>query len=137
MSDSETLPVPAEQTKVSIYGLEPSPKDQITIAASVLLTVIRLTAQRVPGVVRMGTTPGGVNRWLRRTPAERGVQVLIEDQTVTVDMYIVADAEANLREVSRNVQQQVARTIQDNVGMTIGAINIHIEDVAFNTQAES
>jgi uncharacterized alkaline shock family protein YloU len=107
------------------------PDDKITIAPGVLLTLVRLAALHVPGVVRMGNTPGGVNRWLRRTPAERGVQILVEDQTVMVDVYIIADADANLREVSYNVQKQVARDIQENVGMIVGAVNVHIEDVVF------
>jgi len=90
------------------------------------------TALRVAGVAGMGSTPGGVNRWLRRTPAERGIQMLIDDQTVTIDVYIVVNAECNLREVSQNVQKLVARDIEDNVGMHIGNINVHIEDVVFD-----
>ncbi len=81
--------------------------------------------------MHMGNTPGGVNRWFRRTPAERGVQILVEGQTVVIDVYIIADADASLREVSYNVQKQVARDIQENVGMTVGAVNVHIEDVMF------
>jgi uncharacterized alkaline shock family protein YloU len=107
------------------------PGDKITIAPGVLLTVVRLAALQVRGVLRMGSTPGGVNRWLRRTPAEQGVQILVDEQTVIVDVYIVADADANLREVSYNVQKQVARDIQENVGMIVGAVNVHIEDVIF------
>jgi len=102
----------------------------------VLLTVIRLAALAVPGVARMGSTPGGVNRWLRRTPAERGVRIIIEGDTVMIDVYIVVDAEANLREVSRSVQAQVGRDIQENVGMRVGVVNIHIEDVVFKSPAD-
>jgi uncharacterized alkaline shock family protein YloU len=126
-----------------VVGLEPVPtnklnaprlpNDRITIAPGVLLTVIRLAALQVPGVVRMGNTPGGVNRWWRRTPTERGVQALIDGQTVVIDVYIVTQAEANLRQVSYNVQKQVARDIQENVGMTVGAVNVHIEDVVFDS----
>jgi uncharacterized alkaline shock family protein YloU len=117
---------------LEVQNVEPLPSDRITVAPGVLLTVIRLAALRVPGVARMGSTPGGVNRWLRRTPAERGIQLLIEDQTVNIDVYIVVDADANLREVSKNVQALVARDIEDNVGMHLGPINIHIEDVVFD-----
>ncbi len=58
--------------------------------------------------------------------------MLIDDQTVTIDVYIVVNAECNLREVSQNVQKLVARDIEDNVGMHIGNINVHIEDVVFD-----
>ena len=121
---------------MEIETVEPLPSDRITIAPGVLLAVVRLAALRVPGVARMGSTPGGVNRWLRRTPIERGIQMLIDDQTVTIDVYIVVNAEANLREVSKDVQKQVTRDIEENVGMHIGTINIHIEDVVFDSVDE-
>ncbi len=117
---------------MDVETVEPLPGDRITIAPGVLLTVVRLAALRVAGVAGMGSTPGGVNRWLRRTPAERGIQMLIDDQTVTIDVYIVVNAECNLREVSENVEKLVARDIEDNVGMHIGNINVHIEDVVFD-----
>jgi uncharacterized alkaline shock family protein YloU len=120
----------AEFEKLPVGG-SPALADKITIAPAVLLTVVRLAALRVPGVVRMGNTPGGVNRWLRRTPGERGIQMLVDDEIVVVDVYVVADADANLREVSYNVQGDVARAIVENVGMTVGAVHVHIEDVVW------
>jgi len=51
---------------------------------------------------------------------------------VTIDVYIIADASSNLRQVSREVQKQVAREIQDSIGMNVSAINIFIEDVEFS-----
>lgn len=136
MSESELLPIPADdspadESRLKGPGMEPFPADRVTIAPGVLLTVIRMGALQEPGVVQMGNTPGGVNRWLRRTASERGIQVLIEDQTVTVDLYIIAQADSNLREVSYNVQKRVARAIEENIGMRVGSVNIHIEDVVF------
>jgi uncharacterized alkaline shock family protein YloU len=42
----------------------------------------------------------------------------------------------NIREVSRNVQGQVARAIQEMVGMDIGEIEIHIEDIDYEEEAK-
>ena len=122
----------SEPVPISRANAPRLPTDRITIAPGVLLTVIRLAALQVPGVARMGNTPGGVNRWWRRTPTERGVQALIEGQTVVIDVYIVTHADAILRQVSHEVQTQVARDIRENVGMTVGAVNVHIEDVTFD-----
>ena len=136
MSDSEHFPVSARDDKLAAAGMEPYPDDRVTIAPGVLLTMIRLAALQCPGVVQMGNTPGGVNRWLRRTPSERGVQVLLEDQTVTVDLYIIADADSNLKDLSFDVQKYVARAVDENVGMRVGAVNIHIEDVVFTSTVD-
>ena len=108
------------------------PNDKIIIAPGVLLTTVKMAALQVPGVAHMGSTLGGVNRLLRRTAADNGIQLLIEDPNVTVDVYIVARADSILREVCHNVQKQVARDIQENVGMHVNAVNVHIEDVTFD-----
>lgn len=100
-----------------------------TIAPEVLQTIARLTALESPGVSRMSPVPGAVSR-LRRGGGD-GVLLDIQDEFVTADLYIVVNNGVNLREVSRNVQQNVARSISDMVGLQVGRVNIHIEDIDF------
>ena len=101
---------------------------RVTIAHGVLLAIARLTALGVPGVVRM--CPAGVSGMLRRG-ANDGVLAEVEGQCVNFDLFIVADANTNLRQVGQKIQIQVARAIRDMVGMDAGAINVHIQDVAY------
>lgn len=68
------------------------PNDTVTIAPGVLLTIARMATLAVQGVMRMGSTPGGVDRLLRRVPSANGVQIAIEDNAVTAHLYVVADA---------------------------------------------
>ncbi len=113
-----------------------NPDDRVTVSSDVLLTIARLSALQVEGVARMAPVPGGVDRLWRRTPAAEGVQILVDGQTVTVDLYIVTQASVNMREVSHAVQQEVARAIRQIVGMQIKAVNVHIEDVVFEPPTE-
>lgn len=115
------------------------PNDTVTIAPGVLLTVARMATLDVSGVVRMGNTPGGVDRLLRRVPAANGVQIAIDenDNTVTAHLYVVADATVNLRDMSTAIQKSVARSISELLGMTVQSVNVHIEDVAFPHVQES
>ena len=53
------------------------------------------------------------------------------------DMYLVLKEEVNIREVSRNVQRKVARAIQEMVGMDVGHVDIHIEDIDYEESAEA
>jgi uncharacterized alkaline shock family protein YloU len=46
-------------------------------------------------------------------------------------LHLVLQQDVNIREVSRNVQQNVARAIQEMVGMDVGYVNIHIEDIDY------
>jgi uncharacterized alkaline shock family protein YloU len=113
------------------------PNDTVTIAPGVLLTIARMATLDVAGVVRMGSTPGGVDRFWRRVPAANGVQITIESGTVTAHLYVVAEASATLREMSMKIQKSVARSIQELLGMKVESVNVHIEDVAFASPPQS
>jgi len=107
-----------------------------TVAPDVLITIARLAALSVPGVARMAPVSGGVNRFFRRG-ANDGVQIEVQQNTVFADLFLILKESVNIREVSRNVQQQVARAIQEMVGMEIGQIDIHIEDIEYEEGSEA
>jgi len=106
--------------------MEEAPKiGKITIDPGVLETVARLAALAVPGVVRM-TPPMGLQRLLG---LEDGVEIVVRDGAVRVDLYIVAESGSNLLSLGRQIQAEVTRAISDIVGMPVSAVNVHIEDV--------
>lgn len=105
-----------------------------TVAPDVLVTIAKMSALSVPGVSRMAGVSGGVNRLFKRGVHD-GVRIEVEDNLVTASLYLVLKQDVNIREVSRNVQKQVARAIQEMIGMDIGGIDIHIEDVDFEEEA--
>jgi len=109
---------------------------KITVSPDVLITIARLSTLAVPGVSHMAPVPGGVNRLFRRGSGD-GVRIEIEQNTVFADLYFVVKQDVNIREVSRNVQKQAARAIQEMVGMEIGHVNIHIEDIDYEDANEA
>lgn len=115
----------------------PSP-DKTTIAPDVLVTIARLSALSVPGVSRMANVTGGVNRLFRRGARLRdGVRIEVEDNVVAVNLHLVLKKDVNIREVSRNVQEQVARALQDMVGMEIGSVEVHVENIDYEEGEEA
>ena len=111
------------------------PPGKTTVSPDVLVSIAKLSALSVPGVSRMASIPGGVNRLFRKG-ANEGVRIEVEDETVFADMYLVLKEDVNIREVSRNVQQKVSRAVQEMVGMDVGHIDIHIEDIDYEESAE-
>ena len=101
-----------------------------TVAPDVLVTIARMSALSVPGVSRMAQVTGGVNRLFRRGTND-GVRIEVEDNVIVVSLYLILKKDVNIREVSRNVQQQVARALQEMVGMEVGEVEIHIEDIEY------
>jgi len=103
---------------------------RIIIAPEVLATIARLTALATPGVARMGGKwAGGVSRLLGHKIGDGGVEITVEDQAVTTDLYIVAQHDVNLLEMGRQLQANVTRAIEEIVGLGVWAVNVHIQNV--------
>jgi len=115
----------------------PEATGKTTIAPEVLLTIARLTTLDVTGVSRMSPVPGGVNRLFKRGISE-GVRIDIkEDDTVFADLFVILQNDVNIRDVSRDIQHKVARAISEMVGMQVGRVNVHIEDIDYPTEPEA
>lgn len=115
------------------------PPGKTTIAPEVLITIARLTTLGIAGVARLSTGPGDVNQFFKRGFASNeGVRIAVEDNTVYADIYVIMEHDINVREVSHQIQAQVARAISEMVGMEVGKVNVHVEDIDYsNQQVES
>ena len=107
------------------------PPGKTTIAPDVLLNIATLTTLSVNGVSRMSTVPGGVDRIWKGGHQSEGVRIGVVGDVVNVDLYLIFKPDVNLRQVSRNVQKEVARAISEMVGMKPGTINVHVEDIDY------
>jgi len=101
-----------------------------TIAPEVLQSIARLTTLQVNGVSRIFSPYPKMNQLFKRGASE-GVQIDVRTDTVFTDIYVVMKHDVNVREVSLTIQQDVARAISEMVGMKVGSVNIHIEDVDY------
>lgn len=113
------------------------PPGKTTIAPEVLVTIVRLTVLSVPGVSRLATNPSEVERWFNKNTSE-GIKVSVEGNVAYADVYVVLKPDLNVREVGHNIQAQVTRAISEMVGMEVGRVNIHVEDIDYaNTPAKA
>jgi uncharacterized alkaline shock family protein YloU len=102
----------------------------VTIAPQVLLTIARLTTLSIPGVASMShSLAENVGRIFRRRTLGQGIKMRVEDDVVYLDLYINVEPDVNLLELGRQIQQETARAISDMLGMHVGEVNIHIDDV--------
>lgn len=106
------------------------PPGKTTVSPEVLITIARMATLSVPGVSAMAPIPGGVDRLFRRGINE-GIRMTIHEDVVVGDIYIVVKEDINIREVGRNVQQHVARAIQEMVGMDVVQLDVHIENIEY------
>ena len=110
----------------------PTSQGKTTIAPDVLLTIAQLTTLSVPGVNRLGHVPSiRITRFVKKGYTREGVQIAIIDDKVFTELYVILDSGANIRDVSRTIQNEVSRSITEMVGMQVGRVDVHIVDVEF------
>jgi len=107
-----------------------NPAGKTTIDPGVLIQIARLTALSVPGVSKMASGPKSVDSFLKKKYSD-GVLIDVENNTVYADLYLVMKHDVDLYKTSQSVQKKVYRAISEMVGMDIGHINIHIEDIDY------
>ena len=98
----------------------------VIISPAVLSMIARLTTLTVPGVARMSSS--GVRRLFGPRGCD-GVKLQVVDETVVLDLYVVAAADVNMLQLSREIQGKVTRAIHEIVGMPVREVNVHIVDV--------
>ncbi len=106
------------------------PPGKTTIAPDVLTSIARLTTLSTPGVSRLAPIPTSVDRLFVKN-ANEGVLVTVEDNLVNIEIHVIITRDNNIRTVCREIQSQVARAVSEMVGMQIGKINIHVEDIDY------
>jgi uncharacterized alkaline shock family protein YloU len=109
-----------------------------TISIDVILTIARLTTLDVAGVSRMSQVPSRhFKSMLLLRQDENGLHIEVENDTVYADIYVILESDVNIREVGRNIQTAVARAITDMIGMQVGMINVHVEDIDYPKVVEA
>ncbi len=101
---------------------------QTTVAPEVLIDIVRLSALSVEGVSRLSDTAGEINRLLSKSVGE-GVYIVVEGDLVNTTVYLVVKEGYEVLQVAHAVQAKVGRAISEMVGMEVGNIDIHVEDI--------
>ncbi len=102
----------------------------VRIARQVLSAIVINSALQIPGVTRIAQTNDQWSRFLNREVPKQGVVLTIKETTVSADLYLVVAAGVNIVEVGTAVQEEVASSLEEMVGMQVREINIYIQDVA-------
>ena len=103
----------------------------VRIAPEVLATIAALTAQSVPGVVRLeGGLAAEVGKLVKREKAHYGVKVSVVAGEVWVELHVVVLPEASMHKLGREVQRSVTEVLETTVGIPVHSVDVYIEDVA-------
>jgi uncharacterized alkaline shock family protein YloU len=128
--EEETVATGKTHLKTGQAALEEDTSGAVRIAPQVLATIAALTAQGVPGVVRLqGKLSGKVGELFRRGHAYNGVSVEMVGDEVALELHLVVSPDVSMFKLGRQVQDDVAEAIETMVGTRVHAVDVYIEDV--------
>jgi uncharacterized alkaline shock family protein YloU len=107
------------------------PIGKTTISPEVLISMALLATMSVEGVSRMAAVPRDINSLFKKGLAE-GVGITVEDNMVFTEICVILKKGVKVREVCKQIQNQVSRSISEMVGMDVGRVNVHVEDIDFS-----
>lgn len=109
----------------------------IRIADEVICIVASLAAQEVSGVVSMsGGLTDGINRFLGKENASKGVRLKFEGKLVNASVYINVEYGACIPEIALEVQEKVKDAIEAMTGYEVQFVDVNVEGVAKRPQTE-
>gem|GEM_PF-1583911 len=104
------------------------PSGQVTVAAPVLLALVRAALRETPGIVRLAGTP--IIRGGPAVTAGPGAAIAFGTAGVVVECAVVAATGVRLAQVAATAQAAVAAVLRELAGVDVAAVNISIMDVA-------
>ena len=102
----------------------------INISEEVLSIIAVEAIKEVEGVGGLSTA-SGTKDILGRKNQFKGVKVVVEEDNVTVDAYILVSYGNPVNEVARQVQTSVSKAIGDMTGLNVMAVNVNVSGIIF------
>jgi len=106
------------------------PAGRITISEKAVATIAAQAALRSYGIVGMvsRTLAGGIVQALAKDP-RHGVEVSQQGGELQIDLYVVIEYGTRVTSVSSSVARTVRYQVERSLGMPIGDVNVHVQDL--------
>ncbi len=100
----------------------------IDISPTAVTTIASRAVNQCYGVVGMANKNlvNGITNLLSRD-AQRGVEVIIEDGEITIDVYVIVEYGTRIRTVAESVQNTVQFHVEKALGLPVRAVNVYIQ----------
>ena len=107
----------------------------VDIAPNANAMVAGIAAMQCFGVVGMASRniQDGISELLTgKDNLTKGIEVVIEDEAAEVDLYIIVEYGVRIKEVARNVVENVKYALENQLGLQIAKVNVIVQGVRTN-----
>ena len=103
---------------------------QIELTDEVIATVVGGAATEIFGVVGMASKNAIKDNFQGKENFSKGVVVkTTEAGTIAVDVYTVLSYGTKISEVSKNIQERVKFSLENQLGITTDTVNVYIQNI--------
>jgi uncharacterized alkaline shock family protein YloU len=104
---------------------------EITIDDQVLASIAGISAMECYGLVGMATksTASGLVELLKREHSSKGVKVQTDNDTITIDLFVIVEFGTRISVVANNIIEKVKYNIENLTGMKVKKVNITVQGV--------
>jgi len=102
----------------------------LSYADDVVATIAGKAAVEIDGVNKMyNNLGGGIAELFGKKIPSRGVKVESNNESATLDLFIVVDYGAKVHSVGDRVQANVKKAVETMTGLNVTAVNVHVQGV--------
>jgi len=106
-------------------------KGSINISEDVVAVIAASAVEEVEGVHGLYFLHGKeLTNMIGKRGLTKGVKLSINGDDISIDVHIMAEMGYSVNEVGAEVQKAVVSAVEDAVGVTLSAVNVHISGVA-------
>ncbi len=107
--------------------------DEMMVTDEAIAVMAGVAASEVKGVSGMsGGFAGGIAEVFGRRNPSKGVKVVTKNNVTTVDLYVVVKYGYRIPDLAFEIQENVKNTIESLSGISVDAVNIHIQGVDYS-----
>ena len=111
--------------------------DEMIVTDEALAVIAGMAAMEVNGVAGMSSGfTGGLAEVLGKTNLSKGVKVVSREGVTTVDIYVIIRYGFRIPEVAFEIQEHVKSNIENQAGVLVDSVNIHVQGVDFSEAKE-
>ena len=126
-----------EEKELEQQEVEAADEGSIKIADEVVSIITGLAATEIEGVAGMsGGIAGGIADMLGRKNLSKGVKVDVDEESASVDVYVIIEYGKAIPDVAWQIQDNVKQAIEGMTGLSVKAVNVHVQGVNFPEEEE-
>ena len=106
----------------------------ISVVEDVITTIAGYAAIECIGIVAMASkrATDGLVELLGRENLKRGVRAVLNEDSVSINLYIIVEYGVSIAAVAKNVIETVKYRVENLVGIKVNQVNVTVEGIRVN-----